>query len=113
MQACKAVAIVWLISLSVHTSAQGLMDWLTDPTGTATKIVVDEVSKQANNAWEGILNDKIQESLSKDAQKLADFRIDTTALDSIDKMSDTKLRTSIENYIYTLRSKLKREINAT
>ena len=35
------------------------------------------------------------------------------ALDSIDKMSDTKLRTSIENYIYTLRSKLKREINAT
>lgn len=88
MQACKAVAIVWLISLSVHTSAQGLMDWLTDPTGTATKIVVDEVSKQANNAWEGILNDKIQESLSKDAQKLADFRIDTTALDSIDKFYD-------------------------
>ena len=35
------------------------------------------------------------------------------ALESIDKMSDTKLRTSIENYIYTLRSKLKREINAT
>ena len=88
MQACKAVAIVWLISLSVHTSAQGLMDWLTDPTGTATKIVVDEVSKQANNAWEGILNDKIKESLSKDAQKLADFRIDTTALDSIDKFYD-------------------------
>ena len=88
IQACKAVAIVWLISLSVHTSAQGLMDWLTDPTGTATKIVVDEVSKQANNAWEGILNDKIKESLSKDAQKLADFRIDTTALDSIDKFYD-------------------------
>lgn len=88
MQACKAVAIVWLISLSVHTSAQGLMDWLTDPTGTATKIVVDEVSKQANNAWEGILNDKIKESLSKDAQKLADFKIDTTALDSIDQFYD-------------------------
>lgn len=35
------------------------------------------------------------------------------ALDFLDKMSDTKLRTSIENYVYTLRSKLKREINAT
>lgn len=44
-QAYKAIVMILLMSLSLHSSAQGLMDWLTDPTGTASKIVVDEVSK--------------------------------------------------------------------
>lgn len=83
----KAIITIGLISgISVCTSAQSIIDWVLDPAGTATNYVIGEARKQANNAWEGFLDDNIKESLSEDAQKLANYSIDSTALDSIDKI---------------------------
>ena len=83
----KAIITIGLISgISVCTSAQSIIDWVIDPAGTATNYVIGEARKQANNAWEGFLDDNIKESLSEDAQKLANYSIDSTALDSIDKI---------------------------
>ena len=82
----KVIVTASLICLSHIAFAQSVIDWVTDPTGTATNYVIGEASRQASNAWEGFLNEKIKNALSKDAQILADFPIDSTALDSIDNV---------------------------
>lgn len=75
-----------MICLSPFAFAQSAIDWITDPTGTATNYVIGEASRQANNAWESFLDEKIMNALSEDAQILAEFPIDSTALDSIDNV---------------------------
>lgn len=81
-----AFMVAYLCVHSFSVSAQEISDWILNPTGTATNLIVDEVTKQANNAWEDFLDDKILQALSEDAYILANFPIDTMALDSIDRI---------------------------
>jgi hypothetical protein len=81
-----AFMVAYLCVHSFSVSAQKISDWILNPAGTATNLIVDEVTKQANNAWEDFLDDKILQALSEDAYILANFPIDTMALDSIDRI---------------------------
>ena len=63
-----AAGLIIYLMCSANISAQGIVDWLTNPIGTATNLVVDEVNKQANEAWENCLGDRIQKKLSEKAQ---------------------------------------------
>lgn len=68
------------------TMAQGLLDWITDPIGSAETYVESYVESKAKealgNIWEGVLESNIQSSLDENSRKIAEFQIDETTYPS-------------------------------
>ena len=75
-------AILFFFSLPL--AAQSALDWITDPVGSAESYISTQVSTVAHEAWEGFLDDDIKKSLSEDAQKIANYDIDSSYLHVID-----------------------------
>lgn len=74
--------LVFAIGFTSITMAQGLLDWITDPIGSAGAYVesyVESKTKEVvSNIWEGVLESNIQSDLDKNAKKIAEFPIDNT-----------------------------------
>lgn len=78
------IVIVGLFGVS-SLAAQSTLDWLLNPVGTAKSVISSQVENVAHEAWEGFLDDDIKTTLSKDALKIANYSIDSSYLETIDK----------------------------
>lgn len=71
-------ALLFVTSCTHFAMAQGLLDWITDPIGSAGAYIESKAMEAAGNIWEGVLESSIQSSLDENASKIAEFPIDGT-----------------------------------
>lgn len=105
----RRIVIGMLLVASSLVNAQSVLDWILNPEEAATTYATGV----ANEMWDGFLNDQIKQSLSEDAQKIANYSIDSTKFAAVDNKYNSytygksdyntavnKLRESILGYIY-------------
>lgn len=79
----KCIAVLFFsIGITFPVMSQSLLDWITDPIGSAgayaESYVESKVSETLTGIWEGLLDSNIQGSLDENATKIAEFNIDDT-----------------------------------
>lgn len=75
------VVLLFMTGLTSYTKAQGLLDWITDPVGSAGAYVKSQidsyVSSAASSLWDNMLEGTFQNTLDENASKIAKFEIDS------------------------------------
>lgn len=73
--------LLFTTSLVSYTEAQGILDWITDPTGSAERYIESQIGSYVNSAaqglWNNMLESNFQSTFDENSSKIANLKIDS------------------------------------